>query len=304
MWSNCYCRACTHRDSAPSGAHHDDTITAFPPIPPPKNHLGFNYVDGSVDAACVISTGTVPTTFPVVPELAHFQGQHLRRRQWLCRQQCCAEKLAVRAALKRSLNAQRQRIRRLDEAYRAAERVRSAQRQRRLRSNPAYRAREVLRNRLRRQRKAALHRSQYCSFEELSWLRDCFREEQWSSLKSLWSTPALKVGRRPRVGTGDRGKSRSTITWAEAVASTARLHSLPSAEHQDMNHLTMSPIIVGPEPPGDEPCSWFLVPVPNIVFSAPSTVRTLEDLLAGAVPLCWTSDEGLAVVKNEKEPAE
>ncbi|KAH6934817.1 hypothetical protein HPB50_001132 [Hyalomma asiaticum] len=215
MWSNCYCCACTDRDGASFGAYHDDTITATDPTPIPDDHRGFNCVDGSVDAACVISTGTVPTTFPVVPELAHFQGHHLRRRcQWLCRQQCCAEKVAVRAALKRSLNAQRQRIRRLDEAYRAAERERNAQRQRRLRSNPGYRARELLRNRLRRQQK-------YCSFEELDWLRDCFSEEQWSSLKSLWSTPALKVGGRPR---------------------------------------------------------------------APSAV-TLEDLLAGAVPLRWTPDE-------------
>lgn len=303
MWSNCYCRAFTDRDGASFGAYHDDTITATDPTPIPDDHRGFNCVDGSVDAACVISTGTVPTTFPVVPELAHFQGQHLRRRQWLCRQRCCAEKLAVRAALKRSLNAQRQRIRRLDEAYRAAERERNAQRQRRLRSNPAYRARELLRNRLRRQRKTALHWSQYCSFEELDWLRDCFSEEQWSSLKSLWSTPALKVGGRPRVGTGARGESRSTITWAEAVASTARQGSLPYAEHQDMNHLMMSPIIVGPEPPGDESCSWLLLPVPNIVFSAPSAV-TLEDLLAGAVPLRWTPDEGLVAVKSKKEPAE
>ncbi|KAK8771004.1 hypothetical protein V5799_025751 [Amblyomma americanum] len=76
-----------------------------------------------------------------------------RRRRQHSQEQLFASG-AEEAAVKRVLNAQRQRIRRLDETYRAAERARNAQRQRRLRANDEYRASEVFRNRLRRLRKS------------------------------------------------------------------------------------------------------------------------------------------------------
>ncbi|KAL3185129.1 hypothetical protein MRX96_031006 [Rhipicephalus microplus] len=125
--------------------------------------------------------GVTVTTFPHVQALGQSRWQPLPSGRRLCRQQCCAEARAARDAWRRSLNTQRQRIRRLDDAYRIAERARNAQLQRRLRN-------ALERDRL-----------QFGSIEELTWLRDCFDKEEWAFLESLWPKPTRSVG-RPRSG--------------------------------------------------------------------------------------------------------
>ncbi|KAL1416858.1 hypothetical protein MTO96_027453 [Rhipicephalus appendiculatus] len=112
----------------------------IPPLLEGDRH--FNDIGDFVVATRADVTVTV-ATFPDVPVLGQSRWQPLPRRLRLCRQQRCAEKLAARDALRRSLNAQRQRIRRLDEAYRVAKKVRNAQSQRRLRDNAEYRTREL-----------------------------------------------------------------------------------------------------------------------------------------------------------------
>ncbi|KAL1416860.1 hypothetical protein MTO96_027455 [Rhipicephalus appendiculatus] len=258
----------------------------------------FNDIDGFVVATRADVTVTV-ATFPDVPALVQSRWQPLPRRLRLCRQQCCAEKLAARDALRRSLNAQRQRIRRLDEAYRVAERARNAQRQRRLRANAEYRARELYRNRLRRRQKNALrhHGLQYGSIEELAWLRDCFSEEEWSSLETLWPTSTRGVGRQ-RNTTGVR--ENNATTWVEAIEAATRSLSLASTDHRYSSDWLRAPLIVGPPPPDDEPRSLLLLSVPNVVLSSPSSV-TLEDLLSGTLPLHFWPEGGMEpVTSNER----
>ncbi|KAL3185128.1 hypothetical protein MRX96_031006 [Rhipicephalus microplus] len=120
-------------------------------------------------------------TWAASEALGQSRWQPLPSGRRLCRQQCCAEARAARDAWRRSLNTQRQRIRRLDDAYRIAERARNAQLQRRLRN-------ALERDRL-----------QFGSIEELTWLRDCFDKEEWAFLESLWPKPTRSVG-RPRSG--------------------------------------------------------------------------------------------------------
>lgn len=299
MWPHCSCggSACTDQDSAGSNACHDGTISASHSPPLLEDRRSFNDIGDIVVSPLADVTVTV-ATFPDVPVVEQSRWQPLPRSLRLCRQQCCAEKLAARDALRRSLNAQRQRIRRLDEAYRVAERARNAQRQRRLRANAEYRARELYRNRLRRRQKNALrYGAQYGSIEDLAWLRDCFSEEEWSSLESLWATPTRGVG-RGRNGTGVR--ENNMTTWAEAVEAATRSLSLASTENLYKSGWLRAPLIVGPPPPDDEPRSLLLLSVPNVALSAPSTV-TLEDLLTGALPLRFSPDCGMEPVTSDEE---
>ncbi|KAH8026258.1 hypothetical protein HPB51_017796 [Rhipicephalus microplus] len=145
--------ASTDQDKANCTASYDIAIPASY-SPPHLEHLRSSRDVG--DFAVAPNAHITVPTFPDNLALGQFQWQPLPRPMRLCRQQCCAEALAARNVLRRSLNAQRQRIRRLDEAYRTAERVRNAQRQRRLRANAEYRARELYRSRLRRMQKAYL----------------------------------------------------------------------------------------------------------------------------------------------------
>lgn len=299
MWPHCSCggRACADQDSAGWNACHDGMISASHSPPLLEDRRSFNDI-GDIVVAPRADVTVTATTFPNVPVVGQSRWQPLPRSLRLCQQQCCAEKLAARDALRRSLNAQRQRIRRLDEAYRVAERARNAQRQRRLRANAEYRARELYRNRLRRRQKNALrHGAQYGSIEDLAWLRDCFGEEEWASLEGLLATPTRGVG-RGRNGIGVR--ENNTTTWAEAVEAATRSLLLASTENSYKRGWPRAPLIVGPSPPDDEPRSLLLLSVPNVVLSAPSTV-TLEDLLTAAVPLRFSPDCGREPVTSDEE---
>ncbi|XP_075740472.1 uncharacterized protein LOC142786714 [Rhipicephalus microplus] len=286
--------ASTDQDKANCTASYDIAIPASY-SPPHLEHLRSSRDVG--DFAVAPNAHITVPTFPDNLALGQFQWQPLPRPMRLCRQQCCAEALAARNVLRRSLNAQRQRIRRLDEAYRTAERVRNAQRQRRLRANAEYRARELYRSRLRRMQKNALqcHGYQYGSIEELTWLRDCFNDVEWASLESLWPKPTRSVGWR-RNGTGVQGNNATT--WVEAVESDTRSLSVASTEHQYSSGWPRTPLIVGPPPSDDEPRTLLLLSVPNAVLRTPSTV-TLKDLLSGALPFRVFPKRGRHVAGNE-----
>ncbi|XP_049522764.1 uncharacterized protein LOC125945193 [Dermacentor silvarum] len=308
MWPNCSCGGvrCDHRDSAYTNACLETAVTACNYYPLPWNPCTIHFTNSFVAASRVDSSVKVETLPDVPASFLMLQQQPRRRR--LCRQQCCAGEAAAAAALRRSLKAQRQRIRRLDESYRAAERARNAQRQRRLRADAEYRERELLRSRLRRQQKNALcrQRAQYCSFEELNWLRECFSGEEWASLQSLWSTPTQDVGWQRDA----KEAWTNTTTWAPAIAAGAdpvpqtapRLSFMAPTAIHDMSAARYPPLIVGPEAPGDEPKTRLLLSVPAIALDMASTV-TLEDLLTGAIPMRFGPDGRLVPLESNEELA-
>ncbi|XP_065287193.1 uncharacterized protein [Dermacentor albipictus] len=316
MWLNSSCGDSGCAD--PNGANHNDclegTVCAWKYCPLPTKHCTLNSTSAFVaadhadSAVKVEPLPDVPASFPMLllQQRQEQQQQPRPRRRRLCRQQCCAEMAAAAAALRRSLNAQRQRIRRLDESYRAAERARNAQRQRRLRADAEYRERELLRSRVRRQRKNELcrHRAHYGSFEELSWLRECFSAEEWASLQSLWPTPTQGVGWY-RDG---KESWANTATFAPATAAEAgpvplMLPWSPSMTPTAIHRISAArkwPLIIGPEVPDDEP--RFLLSVPQIALNVASTV-TLADLLTGAIPMRYGRGGRLVPLESDEKLA-
>ncbi|XP_054930202.2 uncharacterized protein [Dermacentor andersoni] len=311
MWVNSSCgdSGC----AGPNGATHNDclegAVNACKYCLLPTKRCTFESTSAFVaadhaDSAVKVETlPDVPASFPTL-----LQQQPRPRRRRLCRQQCCAEKAAAAAALRRSLNAQRQRIRRLDESYRAAERARNAQRQRRLRADAEYRERELLRSRARRRRKNELcrHRAHYGSFEELSWLRECFSAEEWASLQSLWPTPTQGVAwYRNGKGSWANTATCTPATAAEAGPVPLMLPWSPSMTPTTIHYISAArkwPLIIGSEAPDDEPGSRLLLSVPQIALKAASTV-TLEELLTGAIPMRYWPGSRLVPLESDEKLA-
>ncbi|XP_075543422.1 uncharacterized protein LOC142577876 [Dermacentor variabilis] len=156
------------------------------------------------------------------------------------------------------------------------------------------------------QNELSRHRAHYGSFEELSWLRECFSAEEWASLRSLWPTPTQGVGwyRDGKQSWADTttcapataakaGPVPLTVPWSSSMTLTA-IHHISAARKWA--------VIIGPEAPDNEPRSRLLLSVPQIALNAASTV-TLEELLTGAIPMRYRPGGRLVPLESHKKLA-
>lgn len=285
---------CVVSDGYAGSSHGSDPSTGpLAPCPCAVNYLRFGNVS---DFARVAGSNIESAALRDVPPASARPPLRRRRQQ---RQEQLFASDAEEAAVKRVAKAQRQRIRRLDETYRAAERARNAQRQRRLRANDEYRACEVFRNRLRRLRKSQngfnRGRVRYGTFEELSWLRDGFSEEEWNSLKNMWP-PATKRTRRCCYGNDVSASGGSSRIWPPGSSATVPFIPGSRSSTNEVDWLVPS---CWPPVPADEPRCWVLVSVPHTTLTAASST-TLADLLSSDKALCVLPDGGL-VPANEAQ---
>ncbi|XP_070385343.1 uncharacterized protein [Dermacentor albipictus] len=189
------------------------------------------------------------------------------------------QQAAVSVPTKEQLKTRRQRIWRMDESYRAAQRARNVERQRRLRANSEYRIREVFKNRLRRQQNRYLRR--HCApFEELSWLQDCFDPEEWESLRSLWPTPAKKRGRPSRHQQTASASVNGSLTEPGAAAVRVTATQVPQVDVTSLGiEAELTALLCWPEVTiGDR--SWLFLSVPHSALAKASSVKLTELLPA------------------------
>ncbi|XP_054930203.2 uncharacterized protein [Dermacentor andersoni] len=150
------------------------------------------------------------------------------------------------------------------------------------------------------------HRAHYGSFEELSWLRECFSAEEWASLQSLWPTPTQGVAwYRNGKGSWANTATCTPATAAEAGPVPLMLPWSPSMTPTTIHYISAArkwPLIIGSEAPDDEPGSRLLLSVPQIALKAASTV-TLEELLTGAIPMRYWPGSRLVPLESDEKLA-